>query len=766
MLDRLKKWLKEMFAEDSKAADSDLSENRLPHQDIHSSPSSSQSVRTKMSFKYPEQTSFQFPRMPEYSGGSPRKENRPVRKRMDVKEDKDDELYKTQDYETPEKIQKNIRANFQPTDVPSPIYGFQKRKSEDTNDQIDEIPAYKRRNETNYENVHDLKAEKNKHRSDYTDLKEERASDKQMPQGTPTSEIHKNIIPFQARKNRETTSPPDPEDKPGTRQEQSREEQSREPIRKSEEKMEDNERKEEDSGSFQFTSRPKSARPFNVMMTPSDKRKLQQHQQTGEEQGEKHLKADGQGPGAPPLHLLNDLPVKAADDTEWLESQQQKLETTLNQFKVRAQVTNVKKGPSVTRFEVQPDVGVKVNKFTNLTDDIKLNLAAQDIRMEAPIPGKSAIGIEVPNQQPKMVSMLEILQDDTFQNHSSDLAVGLGQDIEGEAVVTDLKKMPHGLIAGATGSGKSVCINTVLVSLLYKASYEDVKFLLIDPKVVELAPYNDLPHLVAPVITDVKAATASLKWAVSEMEDRYEKFAAEGVRDIDRFNEKIKKDNRESEKMPYIIIVIDELADLMMVSPQDVEDSISRIAQKARACGIHLLLATQRPSVDVITGLIKANIPTRIAFSVSSQVDSRTIIDLSGAEKLLGKGDMLFLPNGSGKTRRIQGAFVSDEEVERVTSYVKKQASPQYLFEQEDLIQHNSLEEHEDDLLNEAIELVVDEGRASTSLLQRKMSIGYNRAARMIDRMEEIGLISAQNGSKPREVLMNQEQAQEVFLNK
>ncbi|GAA0484579.1 DNA translocase SftA [Salinibacillus aidingensis] len=765
MLDRLKKWLKEIFAEDTTATESDMSENRLPHQDIHSSPSSSQSVRTKMSFQYPEQTSIQIPTIPEHSGRSPRKENRSVRKRMDEKEDKNHELYETQNYETPKKVQENFRANFQPTDVPSPIYGFQKRKSEDTNDQINEIPAYKRRNETNYENVHELKAEKNKHRSDHTDLKEEKASDKQSPQGTSNSEIHKNIIPFQARKDRETTSLTDTEDGPGTRQEQNREEQPWEHTRKPEEKKEDIARKEE-SGSFQFTSRPKSARPFNVMMTPSDKRNLQRHQQKEEQQEEQQHQEEVQGPGAPPLHLLNDLPVKAADDTEWLESQQKKLETTLNQFKVRAQVTNVKKGPSVTRFEVQPDVGVKVNKFTNLTDDIKLNLAAQDIRMEAPIPGKSAIGIEVPNQQPKMVSMLEILQDDTFQNHSSHLAVGLGQDIEGEAVVTDLKKMPHGLIAGATGSGKSVCINTVLVSLLYKASYEDVKFLLIDPKVVELAPYNDLPHLVAPVITDVKAATASLKWAVSEMEDRYEKFAAEGVRDIDRFNEKIKKDDRQSEKMPYIIIVIDELADLMMVSPQDVEDSISRIAQKARACGIHLLLATQRPSVDVITGLIKANIPTRIAFSVSSQVDSRTIIDLSGAEKLLGKGDMLFLPNGSGKTRRIQGAFVSDEEVERVTSYVKKQASPQYLFDQEDLIQHHSLEEHEDDLLNEAIELVVEEGRASTSLLQRKMSIGYNRAARMIDRMEEIGLISAQNGSKPREVLMNQEQAQEMFLNK
>ncbi|SEU07766.1 DNA segregation ATPase FtsK/SpoIIIE, S-DNA-T family [Salinibacillus kushneri] len=757
MLDRLKKWLKEIFSEEDAEIKSTSIKNRFPHQvhqdDIKSPASSSQSVRTKMSFQYPKQDSFHFPVIPDKPERTKRKESESRRNNLNQQESKHEEAF-----ENDNRIQEGEKSPFQPTDVPSPIYGFRKRKLDDSNDQpYMDIPAYKRKSLIDNDKVHELKVEdsveRNSVRNTFKDDDENSFLKKDRSESN--TEVHKNIIPFQSKKERESTAPiKEEKQETSIDNEKSQSQQHVQPEQK-EDKEEKEDREEKEDGSFEFTSKPKSRRPYNVMMTPSDKRNLQ------------HKKKEDKGTyNQPPLHLLNDVPKKETDDNEWLTAQQKKLETTLNQFKVSAQVTNVKKGPSVTRFEVQPDVGVKVNKFTNLTDDIKLNLAAQDIRMEAPIPGKSAIGIEVPNQQPTMVSMLEILQDKSFQNHPSRLAVGLGQDIEGDTVVTDLKKMPHGLIAGATGSGKSVCINTVLVSLLYKASYEDVKFLLIDPKVVELAPYNDLPHLVAPVITDVKAATASLKWAVSEMEDRYEKFADEGVRDIDRFNEKVKRMNRKSEKMPYIIVVIDELADLMMASPQDVEDSISRIAQKARACGIHLLLATQRPSVDVITGLIKANVPTRIAFSVSSQVDSRTIIDLSGAEKLLGKGDMLFLPNGSGKTKRIQGAFVSDEEVERVTSYVKKQASPQYLFEQEDLIQHNSLEEHEDDLLNEAIELVVEEGRASTSLLQRKMSIGYNRAARMIDRMEEVGLISAQNGSKPREVLMNREQVQETLMNK
>lgn len=518
--------------------------------------------------------------------------------------------------------------------------------------------------------------------------------------------------------------------------------------------------------------KPKNLRPFNVIMTPRDKRFRDKKrtndnkedvkkertlpQETQEaEKAEKKTDLIERRDTIPPIHMLNDAQPIDENDDEWIEEQMQLLETTLQHFHVKAKVVNAMKGPSVTRFEVQPEPGVKVSKITNLADDIKLNLAAKDIRMEAPIPGKNAIGIEVPNLQSQSVSLQEILESPSFKESSSSLSVGLGLDIEGSPVITDLKKMPHGLIAGATGSGKSVCINTILISLLYKSHYEDVKFLLIDPKMVELAPYNELPHLVAPVITDVKAATSALKWAVKEMDERYEKFVAEGSKDINRYNEKMKAQNRMDEKMPYLVIVIDELADLMMVSPQDVEDAISRIAQKARACGIHLLLATQRPSVDVITGLIKANIPTRIAFSVSSQVDSRTIIDSSGAEKLLGKGDMLFLENGSGKSQRIQGAFVSDEEIDRITNYVKKIAPPNYAFEQEELLQKTHFEEEEDELFVEAVEFVMNQNGASASLLQRRFKVGYNRAARLIDMMEEQGIISESKGSKPREVFMN-----------
>ncbi|WP_231566644.1 DNA translocase FtsK [Pontibacillus marinus] len=518
----------------------------------------------------------------------------------------------------------------------------------------------------------------------------------------------------------------------------------------------------------------KNRRPFNVIMTPRDKRnrdlkasqEVKQQEQKAEESAPVEIEEGKQEENVespfdevvkdstPPIHMLNDPISRDENDDAWIEDQMQLLETTLQHFHVKAKVVNAMKGPAVTRFEVQPEPGVKVSKITNLADDIKLSLAAKDIRMEAPIPGKNAIGIEVPNQQAQPVSLQEILESPSFKDNDSPLSVGLGLDIAGSPVITDLKKMPHGLIAGATGSGKSVCINTILISLLYKAHYEDVKFLLIDPKMVELAPYNDLPHLVAPVITDVKAATSALKWAVKEMEERYEKFVAEGVRDIDRYNDKMKEKGRQAEKMPYMVIVIDELADLMMVSPQDVEDAICRIAQKARACGMHLLLATQRPSVDVITGLIKANIPTRVAFSVSSQVDSRTIIDTNGAEKLLGKGDMLFLENGSGKGQRIQGAFVSDDEIERIANYVKKIAPPNYMFEQEELMKQTSFEEEEDELFEEAVDFVINQNGASASLLQRRFKVGYNRAARLIDTMEEKGIISGSKGSKPREVYM------------
>ncbi|WP_033717660.1 DNA translocase FtsK, partial [Bacillus cereus] len=460
----------------------------------------------------------------------------------------------------------------------------------------------------------------------------------------------------------------------------------------------------------------------------------------------------------PSLTLLS-IPQQAAlDNTEWLEEQEELLNTTFNNFHVGAHVINVSQGPAVTRFEVQPDPGVKVNKITNLSDDIKLSLAAKDIRIEAPIPGKSAIGIEVPNKESKPVFLREILRSPVFTKSESPLTVALGLDISGDPIVTDIRKMPHGLIAGATGSGKSVCINAILTSILYKAKPHEVKLILIDPKMVELAPYNSVPHLVAPVITDVKAATAALKWAVEEMERRYELFAHAGARDLTRYNTIVSGREIPGETLPYIVIVIDELADLMMVAPGDVEEAICRIAQKARACGIHLLVATQRPSVDVITGLIKSNIPTRISFTVSSQVDSRTIIDIGGAEKLLGRGDMLFLGNGTSKPVRVQGVYVSDDEIERTVDHVKKQMKPNYLFKQEDLLAKSEQSESEDELFFDACQFVVEQGGASTSSVQRKFRIGYNRAARLIEEMESQGIISEGRGTKPRDVLISEDE--------
>ncbi|PFP69823.1 cell division protein FtsK [Bacillus cereus] len=460
----------------------------------------------------------------------------------------------------------------------------------------------------------------------------------------------------------------------------------------------------------------------------------------------------------PPLTLLS-IPQQAAlDNTEWLEEQEELLNTTFNNFHVGAHVINVSQGPAVTRFEVQPDPGVKVNKITNLSDDIKLSLAAKDIRIEAPIPGKSAIGIEVPNKESKPVFLREILRSPVFTKSESPLTVALGLDISGDPIVTDIRKMPHGLIAGATGSGKSVCINAILTSILYKAKPHEVKLMLIDPKMVELAPYNSVPHLVAPVITDVKAATAALKWAVEEMERRYELFVHAGARDLTRYNTIVSEREIPGETLPYIVIVIDELADLMMVAPGDVEEAICRIAQKARACGIHLLVATQRPSVDVITGLIKSNIPTRIAFTVSSQVDSRTIIDIGGAEKLLGRGDMLFLGNGTSKPVRVQGVYVSDDEIEKTVDHVRKQMKPNYLFKQEDLLAKTEQAESEDELFLDACQFVVEQGGASTSSVQRKFRIGYNRAARLIEEMESQGIISEGRGTKPRDVLISEDE--------
>ncbi|HDX9580164.1 TPA: DNA translocase FtsK, partial [Bacillus pseudomycoides] len=460
----------------------------------------------------------------------------------------------------------------------------------------------------------------------------------------------------------------------------------------------------------------------------------------------------------PPLTLLNIPSHPATNNAEWLEEQKELLNTTFHNFHIGAKVVNVTQGPAVTRFEVQPEPGVKVNKITNLSDDIKLNLAARDIRIEAPIPGKSAVGIEVPNRESKAVFLREILRSPVFTKSESPLTVALGLDISGAPIVTDIRKMPHGLIAGSTGSGKSVCINAVLTSILYKAKPHEVKLMLIDPKMVELAPYNSVPHLVAPVITDVKAATAALKWAVDEMERRYELFAHAGARDLSRYNTIMSEQEIPGETLPYIVIVIDELADLMMVAPGDVEEAICRIAQKARACGIHLLVATQRPSVDVITGLIKSNIPTRIAFTVSSQVDSRTIIDIGGAEKLLGRGDMLFLENGTSKPVRVQGVYVSDEEIEKSVAHAKRQMKPNYLFQQEDLLAKTEQQESEDELFFEACQFVVEQGGASTSSVQRRFRIGYNRAARLIEEMEAQGIISEARGTKPRDVLITEDE--------
>ncbi len=501
--------------------------------------------------------------------------------------------------------------------------------------------------------------------------------------------------------------------------------------------------------------------PFNVLMLKQDKarmagRKEEKPQQTSQEPAIlADKKKQNESYSYPDISILKPK-MAVQEDSDWLAEQAELLDQTLEQFNVKAKVFAYYQGPSVTRFEVQPEPGVKVSKITNLSDDLKLSLAAKDIRIEAPIPGKRMIGIEIPNLRTRPVYLREVLEEDVFLQSDSPLTTAVGLDISGNPIVTDLKKMPHGLVAGSTGSGKSVFINSILVSLLYKANPSDVRLLLIDPKMVELAPYNHIPHLAAPVITDVKAATAALKWAVEEMDRRYELFAHSGARDIVRYNQKAVESGQLEHKLPYLVIIIDELADLMMMSPADVEEAICRIAQKARACGIHLLVATQRPSVDVITGLIKANIPTRIAFSVSSQVDSRTILDQGGAEKLLGRGDMLFLENGTSKTVRLQGTFVTDDEIEQVVEYVKSHAKPNYMFEPSDLLKHADVQEEKDELYFEVCEFAVEMGGASISSIQRRFRIGYNRAARLIDIMEREGVLSEARGSKPREVLISQ----------
>lgn len=482
----------------------------------------------------------------------------------------------------------------------------------------------------------------------------------------------------------------------------------------------------------------------------------------------------------PPLSLLKPAGRKTGDSDQHLRETAMKLQKTLHSFGVEVTVTNASCGPTVTRYELQPEQGVKVSKIVSLTDDIKLNLAAADIRIEAPIPGKAAVGIEVPNQENTAVMLRELFQSEAYKKTKAGIPFAVGKDIAGNAVIVDIAKMPHLLIAGATGSGKSVCINTLIMSILFKADPEEVKLIMIDPKVVELSVYNGIPHLLIPVVTDPKKAAGALNWAVAEMTDRYNIFAENNVRDLNSYNERVKMlsedpnipEEDKPKPMPKIVIIVDELADLMMVAPGEAEDAICRLAQLARACGIHLIIATQRPSVNVITGLIKANMPSRIAFAVSSGVDSRTILDMNGAEKLLGKGDMLFYPQGYPKPARLQGALVTDEEVNQVVKFIASQ--------QEEVVYNNEIESkinttgslgstsgsagsEFDAYFAEAGRFIIEKDKASIGMLQRAFKIGFNRAARIMDQLCEAGVVGPEEGTKPRKVLMSQEQFEQVI---
>lgn len=670
-------------------------------------------VITKMVYEYPK-GNFRFPVIPD----------RALNNEEDLQHKP---VTKTKTAEVKKEL--TVKEKFIPTEVPSPVFAFQKRPNRFEFD-LDQTQA----EEKDYERISLITEE-------VVEVKEE----PKETFSTPVS-LEKKEEPKQVEETKKIT----------------------------EEKQVIESKKQTVS---KQKKAPSSHIPFNVMMVNQD-------QKTKEEDSEREIDAylaqteqvvtqhtpvekGSEAPSSyyyPPATLLSP-PVHLNKDESWLDYQEDLLNETLQNFNVEAHVVNRTQGPSVTRFEVQPEKGVKVSKITNLTDDIKLSLAAKDIRIEAPIPGKSTIGIEIPNQSSRPVMLSEIMNTPVFKDNKSPLTAALGLDISGAPIVTDLQKMPHGLIAGATGSGKSVCINSLLVSLLYKARPDELKLLLIDPKMVELAPYNRIPHLVSPVITDAKAATASLKWAVEEMERRYQLFSHAGVRNMERYNSLSEAEGHSGEKLPYILIIIDELADLMMVAPNDVEEAISRIAQKARACGIHMIVATQRPSVDVITGLIKANIPTRISFSVSSSIDSRTILDATGAEKLLGKGDMLFLPSGVSKPVRLQGTFVSDEEIDAVVQHVRNQGDPNYLFEEQELLAKETMREEEDELFDEACDFVMKQNAASTSLLQRHFRIGYNRAARLMETLENYNIVSGTNGSKPRDVIITREQL-EILRNK
>lgn len=522
-------------------------------------------------------------------------------------------------------------------------------------------------------------------------------------------------------------------------------------------------------------AKPQAAAPVDDGLSPEQKQMQKQMQSAEKKVPKKYM--------FPPISRLQKGETSQNDSTRELQETAMRLQQTLNTFGVKVTITDISQGPSVTRYELQPEQGVKVSKIVGLTDDIKLNLAATDIRIEAPIPGKAAIGIEVPNKENMTVALRDLLESKEFKEFPSNIAFAVGKDIAGKTVVADIAKMPHMLIAGSTGSGKSVCINTLIMSILYKAHPEDVKLIMVDPKVVELSVYNGIPHLLIPVVTDPKKASAALHWAVSEMEDRYRKFADYNVRDLKGYNKKLEsmRENGEEDvpdKLPQIVIIVDELADLMMVSPGEVEESICRLAQLARACGIHLIIATQRPSVDVITGLIKANMPSRVAFAVSSGVDSRTILDMVGAEKLLGKGDMLFYPQGYSKPARIQGAFVSDKEVSDVVDFLKNQTlGNTYAEDIEEKIKNlgsssgsgaagsaaGGSDSGRDEYFEEAGRFIIDKDKASIGMLQRVLKIGFNRAARIMDQLCEYGVVGEEEGTKPRKVLMTMEQFEQLL---
>lgn len=799
MWDKFKQHFNQLFHSVSKADEGVtkvLHTEKQGTENKHNQPY--QKIESKVTYYYPKEREFKFPMSIDDIG----------------KKEKEYTVHRTSEKRDKDNVKTAPKKPFKATDVPSPIHGYNKRAER-------LIEGFREENDMNKGRCHsptvsNILNEVKRTRGEMSEYSYERMGQKKT---VPKEEflMGKDLAPSQNEEviEKQVTSHHEIEKiknetsifsevKPSTKSEvtislfdedsvkdnseddstpqnEARALLRRKPLHQS---NKDKEVKEE-----QTKSKETRKTPFNVRMRPSDKKRyydrlkqenqlhktfledeatIQRNQYKLNKQPVNNKVEDNhnnpQEKDVLPLHLLNDPVVSTNEGSAFIKQQTTRLINALAQFNVQAQVVNVMQGPSVTRFEIKPETGVKVSKVKNLSDDLKLSLAAKDIRIEAPIPGKHAIGIEIPNDSTRPVMLSEILNAEPFHQATSPLTVGLGLDISGEAIVTDIQKMPHGLIAGATGSGKSVCINTILLSLLYKASPEEVRLLLIDPKMVELQPYNDLPHLVSPVITDVKAATQALKWAVEEMERRYQQFVEIGARDLSRYNDKMRLQGQDT--LPMIVIVIDELADLMMAAPQDVEDAICRIAQKARAAGIHMILATQRPSVDVVTGLIKSNIPSRIAFSVASQVDSRTMIDTVGAERLLGKGDMLFVENGARHPVRIQGAFVSDDEIERITAFLKKQRQPNYLFEQEQLLQSLQQEDATDELYDEALDFISENDTISTSLLQRRFKIGYNRAARIIDSLEYKGIVSGQNGSKPRTILVSKEELDHIRYNR